>query len=413
MSDATKQEQGKNAVPPLLSILIPTHNRQSYAASTVAALAKNLQRSEIIVCDTSTEDLLSDKIAVWIETGRVRLIRPRSDRQLTVVDNFREAARHVNGEFLIFIGDDDFVHSSAEEIAAWALEQGIDAVRCTFPASYYWPDFSSQYFGDGYAAKLAISPFTSTVRPLDTGAAYREAMDLLGAGVLRMPRAYLGMVSRMLVRRIEIRHESLFGGVSPDAYSAALIAAEATNSVEIDFPFIVPGSSGASTSGQSAQGMHKGKLRDNAHIGPFKDLVWDPRVPEFYSVPTVWSYTLVKAAEKLGDDRTANFPRLYAKCLMAHPRYLRETLDAMAVYAQHHGWLATTLSLLKEFLREFSSQAMRVMRRIRHPSATAAASTLSDIRNCQEASEALSAYIASSVTNKRVWSWKVANDDAD
>jgi len=280
----------------------------------------------------------------------------------------------------------------------------VDAVRCTFPASYYWPDFSSKYFGNGYAAKLSISPFTSTVRPLDAVAAYRDALDLLGAGVLRMPRAYLGMVSRGLVRRIEAKHGSLFGGVSPDAYSAALISVEATKSIEIDFPFIVPGSSGASTSGQSAQGGHKGKLRENSHIGPFKDLVWDPRVPEFYSVPTVWSYSLVKAAEKIGDDQKPNFPRLYAKCLMAHPHYYRETFDAMSNFAEHNGWLLTITSLLKEILRECSSQVARVMRRIRHPSATAGASTIPNLSNCHEASAALSSHIASTLTTPSKWS---------
>lgn len=397
---------------PLLSILIPTHNRQTYAASTVAALAKNLPRSEIIVCDTSTEDLLSDKITEWVATGRVRLVRPKSDRQLTVVENFREATRHATGDFLIFIGDDDFVHASAEEIAVWAREQDVDAVRCTFPASYYWPDFSSRYFGAGYAAKLAIAPFTANVRPLDARAAYHEALDLLGAGVLRMPRAYLGMVSRRLVRSIEGRHGSLFGGVSPDAYSAALIAAEASHCIEIDFPFIVPGSSGASTSGQSAKGTHKGKLRDNAHIDPFRDLVWDPRVPEFYSVPTVWSYSLLKAAEQIGDGDKANFPRLYAKCLLAHPSFYRETLSAMAVYAAKSGRPFTLAKILKELVRESKTQAMRMLRRIRHPSATAAASTIPGVRDCQEAYDALIAHLAKVDPELHASPWRESRADA-
>ena len=399
------------ANPPLLSILIPTHNRQTYAASTVIALAKNLPRSEIVVCDTSDEDLLSDKISALVATGRVLHIRPKSDWPMTVVDNFREATQHATGDYLIFIGDDDFVHSSAEAIADWARHQEVDAVRCTFPASYYWPDFSSRYFGDGYAAKLAIAPFSSSVRPLDTQAAYREALDLLGAGVLRMPRAYLGMVSRTLVQRIEAKHDSLFGGVSPDAYSAALIAGEAAKCVEIDFPFIVPGSSGASTSGQSAQGTHKGRLRDNAHIGPFRDLVWDPRVPEFYSVPTVWSYSLLKAAERRGDDDKANFPRLYAKCLLSHPGHFRETLDAIAVHAVQRGWLVTIASILWETQRELRAQSMRVLRRIRHPSATAGVSTISGVLDCQEASDALSAHVATLPPDQRAWRWKTPRAD--
>lgn len=403
VDEFVKQSESSYSVSPLLTILIPTHNRQDYAASTVDALARSLLRSEIIVCDTSVEDTLSSKIATWIDTGRVRLIRPKSDKQLTVVDNFREAARHATGEFLIFIGDDDFVHESAEDIASWALHETIDAVRCTFPASYYWPDFSSKYFGSGYSSKLAILPFTSAVRPLKSITEYTEAIDNLGAGVLRMPRAYLGMVSRKLIGRIESNHGSLFGGVSPDAYSAALIAAEASNCVEVDFPFIVPGSSGASTSGQSAQGGHKGKLRDNSHIGPFQDLVWDARIPEFYSVPTVWAYSLLKAAEKLGDAQKLNFPRLYAKCFMMHPSYFSEILNAMRSYANIHGYFQMILYFSRECSRELWQQVLRIIRRIRHPKATAAANVIPNISNCQEASKALSIYIASCQQAKPVW----------
>ncbi|MFX7977155.1 hypothetical protein ABTK65_20135, partial [Acinetobacter baumannii] len=87
------------------------------------------------------------------------------------------------------------------------------------------------------------------------------------------------------VERIVARHGELFGGVSPDIYSAALISLESQKSYQVDFPIVIPGACAGSTSGKSAQGRHVGGLRDNAHIGAFKNLVWDARVPEYYSVP--------------------------------------------------------------------------------------------------------------------------------
>src|SRR3546814_18230876 len=92
-----------------------------------------------------------------------------------------------------------------------------------------------------------------------------------------MPRAYCGLISLTLIKRILADHDALFGGVSPDIYSAALISAHSVNALDIDFPAVIPGASGASKAGQSAAGRHVGVLRDNDHIRPFRNLIWQDR----------------------------------------------------------------------------------------------------------------------------------------
>ena len=153
-----------------------------------------------------------------------------------------------------------------------------------------------------------------------------------------MPRAYAGLVSSALIQRVVARHGALFGGVSPDIYSAALISSNAQLVYQIDYPAIVPGASQASTAGQSASGGHVGKLRENAHIGAFRDLVWDALIPEFYSVPTVWSYSLMRAVPAVPQlSREAGYGRLYVKCLLWYPSYRAETLVAIRRYQQKFG----------------------------------------------------------------------------
>jgi hypothetical protein len=61
--------------------------------------------------------------------------------------------------------------------------------------------------------------------------------------------------------------------------------------------------------------------------------VWDSKIPEFYSVPTVWAYSLLKAVEKCKKDQEKiNFARLYLKCLIFHRQYLREIKIAIGIY---------------------------------------------------------------------------------
>lgn len=286
----------------------------------------------------------------------------------------------------MFLGDDDCLGPRADHVAQWAKSKGIEAVSSTLPASYGWPDFYSRYYGSGYAGILAVRPYSGQSTPVDGRATLVHALRNLGGGVMGMPRAYLGMISRTLAERIRLKYGQLFGGVSPDIYSAALIAAESKTTVTLDYPFIIPGSSAASTSGQGAAGTHLGKLRENQHLGAFSNLEWDSLIPEFYSVPTVWGYSLKKAFDVLqGGMPSPNFARLYVKCLLFHPAFNRETRAAMRAYLNQRSYLEFTRELTRAAVMELATQGKRVARRIRHPRATADAISYAGLQSVGEA----------------------------
>ena len=318
---------------PVVSVIIPTHERAQYAVPTIRSTLALHGEVEVVVCDTSAEDLISAELHDSHHLSRLKLVRP--GKPLSVVDNFNTALAAATGKYVTFIGDDDFVSEQISDVANWAEAQQIDAIKFSFPYLYFWPDFRHKTQDNAIAGTLRTSPFTGKVILHDSKAAALQALANFGGGVMEMPRAYAGLVSIDLVKRIQEKYGPLFGGVSPDIYSAFLISQEARKCVYIDYPVIVPGASGASTSGQSANGKHVGALRDNAHIRPFNDLVWDERIPEFYSVPTVWSYSLLKAVEK---HRTliglTNFPRLYLKCFIFHKSYSIKTINTIRNYCK-------------------------------------------------------------------------------
>lgn len=318
---------------PFVSVIIPTHERAQYAVQTIRSMLALQGEVEVVVCDTSAEDLISAELHDSPHLSRLKLVRP--GKTLSVVDNFNTALAAATGKYLTFIGDDDFVSEQILTVANWAEVHQIDAIKFSFPTLYFWPDFRHKTQDDAIAGTLRTSPFSGKVTPHDAKAAALQALANFGGGVMEMPRAYAGLVSMDLVKRIQEKYGPLFGGVSPDIYSAFLISQEARKCVYIDYPVIVPGASGASTAGQSAKGTHVGALRDNSHIRPFRDLVWDERIPEFYSVPTVWSYSLLKAVEKHGAlEEQINFARLYLKCLVFHRPFMQKTLTACTIYRQ-------------------------------------------------------------------------------
>ncbi len=338
---------------PVVSVIIPTHERAQYAVPTIRAMLGLKGGVEVVVCDTSAEDHISEALRDIEDPSRLKIVRP--GRVLSVVDNFNTALSAATGRYLTFIGDDDFVSEQIVTVSDWAEVNHIDAIKFSFPALYYWPDFRHKTQGSAFAGTLRTSPFSGTVTEHDAKAAALQALSNFGGGVMDMPRAYAGLISRALVDRVQDKYGALFGGVSPDIYSAFLISQESQKCVRIDYPIIVPGASGASTAGQSANGKHVGALRDNAHIRPFLHLVWDQRIPEFYSVPTVWSYSLLKAVEQHGEFvERINFARLYLKCLIFHRLFNNHTLRAMATYRQHVKIDRIFLSSFKAALSELN-----------------------------------------------------------
>jgi glycosyltransferase involved in cell wall biosynthesis len=326
-------------MPSLISVIIPTHNRASYAIPTVRALLALSAEIQVVICDTSELDLISMEF-IGEEVLGDRLVMVRPGRPLSVVDNFNEAMSAATGKYFVFIGDDDFVSAKIVDVAKWAFRESIDSIKFTFPVQYYWPDFIHRSRADEYSGSLYIESFTGEVSLHCPKKALAEALDNFGGGVFEMPRAYSGMISSELAKKIKAKHGALFGGVSPDIFSAALISIESKKCVKIDFPIIIPGASGASTAGQSANGKHVGGLRDNPHIGAFENLNWDVRIPEFYSVPTVWSYSLLKAIEVSGLDlNKINFPRLYSKCFIYHRKFAKFTLVSLGFYIRIDGRL--------------------------------------------------------------------------
>lgn len=372
---------------PVLSVIIPTHNRPECAVATIRAVLSASPDIEVIVSDTSETDCIS---FAFVEDKPVRLKLLRPTRPLSVVENFNIGLEAATGDFLVFIGDDDFVSPEIIDVALWARRENVEAVAFSFPLLYYWPSFVSNTRWKAGSSTLVITPYDGSVRQVDTLYELRSAVSRLGAGVLDMPRAYAGMVSRVLVNRILDRHGALFGGVSPDIYSAALIAIEAKLAFRLDFPIIVPGASGGSTSGQSARGQHVGGLRDNAHIGAFKNLTWDHRVPEYYSVPTVWGYSLLKAIESQPEWlQRADFAHLYLKCLISDPQYKALVWRCFKEYGRRVGWLTAWGGAVAALCREMIRLGRVLTRRLLPYSASPTVQVIHDVADTEQAFAAL------------------------
>jgi hypothetical protein len=354
---------------PLLSIIIPTFNREECLVPVLQTLLRETN-AQLVVSDNSARSLSSENLKNFSIDGR--LIYQHHVDKLSVVDNFERALSMSTGEYLIFIGDDDCVGPNIEDIVRWAKDEHVEAVvsYCDrFIVNYFWPGITSKYFGDGYASKLFLAKYTGMTRPLDTRKAILNSAHRPGHGLGSMARAYHGIVSRKLVERVVARYGSLFGGVSPDIYSATLLTHESKSAYIVDYPFVIPGASPKSTAGEGAARDDTDVLHGREHIRRFGEgLQWDARIPAFYSPTTVWAFSQQQALDRINDPLLSlNFPRLYLRCALEARAHQGAVLTAIRYWLRTGTVLRLTHGAAIALVAEFIGQVRRVCYRFLTP----------------------------------------------
>lgn len=352
-----------------LSIVIPTCNRPQYLEKVVKLIAENTSDTEIIVSDNSDDDSLRYKLSKYIESGLVNYTF--ISEKVSVVDNFERALEQVTGKYITYLGDDDGIGPCIEQIAIWMDGNNIDATFSyskKFFANYYWPGVKSKYFDDKYSARLFISEFSGSVEFINLSIARKEIKNAPGTGLNNLPRVYHGIVSFSLIQKIKNKNGTLFGGISPDIYSAYQIATYANKVAKINYPFIIPGGSKESTAGQRAEKSDSGNLSETEHTARFGgNLIWDLRIPKYYSPYNVWAYSLVKAVERTDNDfSNFNFYRLYLISYIRYKQFRTLTHEAL-----HYTYKKPSMSgLIKASLAEMIFMTDRICNKLQQKKQT-------------------------------------------
>lgn len=124
-----------------LSICIPTRNRQSYAISAVRQmLASERQDFEVVLADNSDDPGPLAAFAAEMADPRLKLLAPQG-AVLSMRANWERIVPETSGEWLSFIGDDDYLDPELCEVlrVAQSLAPAVDAL--TWGRLYFiWPE---------------------------------------------------------------------------------------------------------------------------------------------------------------------------------------------------------------------------------------------------------------------------------
>lgn len=384
---------------PLLSVVIPTHNRARYAMHAIASvLSQGDERLEVVVSDTSTDGELQR----WVASSPVgqdpRLHYFRPAQRLDMTGNHNAAVAAAQGEFLCLIGDDDTIAAGLLEAADWALRNGVDLIAPNVVANYVWPDFRSRYFGAGHASRLYFAREMGGARFCTTREALALALHEAAQGTDGLPKLYHGLVRRSVMARVKERSGEYFHGSSPDVSGSIGLAVCAERFLIVDFPLSIPGASGGSNTGRSAMNTHKGKLTSESQTSGFVDAGWSPGVPKFFSVETVWGHAALSTLSRLDPAAVSryHFARLLAACSLRHPEYAAEIEVATAQAAEIQGLEIAALkaAIAVEYRRLRWQRIRHVVKRVLRPTASGGRPFVAGLETVAEAPAELAARLA-------------------
>lgn len=345
-----------------LSVVIPTCNRSEYLFSTIKSIINSVENIEVIISDNSDNSMPVKEMLDKINNKNIKYQYIK--KKLSVIENFESSLKLATGKYIIIIGDDDSLGIELDSTLAKADKLNAEALffySDRFIVNYYWPGISSVYFGSEYSETLYIKKYTKQWEEINPKKELTKVINRFGGGLGSMPRIYHGLVRRDLLDKVRDKYGAIFGGVSPDIYSATLLSLEATRVYYIDLPFVIPGASIKSTAGQGTNRKDRGRLHSVDHIKRFgSELKWNPLIPEFYGPQNVWSYSMLCALNKANIKIKPNYINLYLKNLICNRIYIKEIIKSLQIYLQIYGKKELIKDLIISIYLEIESYTKRI-----------------------------------------------------
>ncbi len=313
----------------LLSIIIPTKNRQYYCLRSVEQILKCCEDAvEIVIQDNSDDNSLESSIN---ELRKNNIVYNHKNGTISFVDNFDMAIRAASGKYLMIIGDDDGITSLAIKAAEWADKWEISSIKPSLSFIYFWP--GSKVFMDDDNGILNIYAYDGNIQEY---APEKGVKDLLKKSCQNyldcdLVKLYHGIVRKDQLDKIKKTTGRVVGGLSPDIYlSVALSATSVGKAVRLNAPLTISGICTGSGSSQSVTGEHTGKLENAPHFKGHDYYEWDNRIPRFYSVETIWGDSALAAIKDLVPDYNRFYEpeTLTYRCLRKYPKFKKEIMDS-------------------------------------------------------------------------------------
>ena len=281
----------------LVSVAIPTRNRQYYAIRCVRQVYELGRKIQIVITDNSDDTAVGEALSDIIDGDRV--IYSYEPEKISAVGNYDRAASLSGAEYFIAIGDDDLVLPNVTELAAWMKKNNIDAVRTSRALNYRWPSKERKngrlLAGPFSCQKREFCPYDGVIRILKHGCQGYLHTDMAGS--------YHALVSMKCMHMVYEKSGYYFYGFSPDIYSAVCLSLlPGIRAVYMDYPVSIPGWCPESASYRAWKHAAVSSVEEAVKKYSSAGYQWEELVPRYYAPETTWADTVLKAVKSMGRD---------------------------------------------------------------------------------------------------------------
>lgn len=178
-----------NSVP-LVSIVIPAYNPQFFQTALASALTQSYERLEVIVCDDSRGNEISDIADSLKALTTVELRYVRNPQRLGFVGNLLNCLSQATGEYVKFLCDDDRLFPGCITMQAQAFDANAD-VNLVLAQRFLWDADSIQL--PSRLENTPVAPKNSLFLGTDMLAIFEN-----------FPSNFLGSFSSAMFRRADL-----------------------------------------------------------------------------------------------------------------------------------------------------------------------------------------------------------------
>ena len=332
---------------PILSIIIPTKDRYSYLESCLRgiSLRYNNDLVEIIITDNSKQKQDIKALSLFNNIKYSYM-----SNSISQVENFELAFEKVTGEYVTMIGDDDGISDLLIDVVGYMKSKKIETLIAPF-VRYYWPDVVSRNLMNDFTGKIFYKNYTYKLTEISAEAEVAKCLNLGGGSLCDLPRMYYGIIKKEVLEKVKTASGVYFPGPSPDMANAFSTALYTKTQVLFDAPLFIAGNSAKSAAGLGLSGKHVGSIEGNPMLPRDCHVKWSKLVPKYWSGPTIWAESVLKATELTGNFdlvQKFNYVRLYADCLSFNREYSDLIHQTIAEYAKDKSAFAVSFNLKKE-----------------------------------------------------------------
>lgn len=282
-----------------ISIVIPTRNRLEYLKSAIASvLNQKYENWEIVISDNDSNDNTEDYV---LELKEPRIVYSKTEKFISVTDNWNRALNLSTGDYVILIGDDDCIMKDSLELLS-SLIKSYDEPDFVFSNGlhYVYPGVMPG-FPKGHLTTIGNwNLWGNTPSLIPTEKLKELAEESLNFRLYFSYNLQLLTIKRSFIESLKI-NKLFFHSPYPDFYAMTILFYKAKNALACPYPTSITGICSKSFGGHyfnnnENKGMET--LNVGAETQSYKHL--DKFILPGSKLNTCWLYALHTALQNLG-----------------------------------------------------------------------------------------------------------------